>query len=261
MANPPIIPPPPGTGRCEFDAQWAAYWLPVQAVGPLTYTRYRLLLAELPHALPTAARVLDVGCGPGVLLGLIAGRHPDIEVFGVEFSATALQHAPVNLRPRIVCGDILNVAQQFTAQSFDLIVCSEVLEHVPDPGAVVNVLGRLAKPGAILLFSVPAGMRHWSTQDEAAGHLRRFEVDEFRTLLANAGLHIDKLYTWGGPVSWIYNRAINHLGPARAARSGESRSGRLVARWLTRALRIDDLWRTRRGFQLIARARHREVVR
>jgi len=252
---------PRASDQREFDRQWASYWLEVQRVGPLTQTRYRLLLAELPRGLSAAPRILDVGCGPGIFLHRLSLRYPNAVVQGVEYSATAVEAASPALRPRIVHGDILDVAAELGCEPFDLIVCSEVLEHVPDPLAVLRALANLAAPGATLLFSVPAGMRHWSSQDDAAGHLRRFELSEFRAMLMHTGFEVPRLYAWGGPVSWLYNRTIGVLGPARAAHTSRSRIGRLAARLATVALRIDDLWVGSRGFQMIARAKKPAVPR
>lgn len=252
---------PADAQRKEFDEHWESYWLPLQLIGPLTDTRYRLLLARLPRGLPARCRVLDVGCGPGALLERIRKRLPTADLQGIEFSPAAARHAPDGLRERIVVGDILAVAPTLPQRAFDVIVCSEVLEHVPDPAAVVQRLAMLAKPGATLLFSVPAGMRHWSVQDEAAGHLRRFEIEEFRALLAGAGLQTDDLLTWGGPIGRLYNALINRVGPSNAAHAGESRGGRIAARLAKVALHVDDLWPTKSGFQLIARARSPENAR
>ncbi len=241
--------------RNEFDEHWESYWLPLQSLGPLTDTRYRLLLARLPRGLPAGCRVLDAGCGPGALLERIGRRLPTANLQGIEFSQAAARHAPERLCERILVGDILAVAPTLPHRSFDVIVCSEVLEHVPDPAAVVRTLATLAKPGATLLFSVPAGMAHWSIQDDTAGHLRRFEVEEFGALLLGAGLRIDEILTWGGPIGRLYNAMINRVGPSTAAHAGESRIGRVAARLAKAALRLDDLWPTKSGFQLIARAR------
>jgi 2-polyprenyl-3-methyl-5-hydroxy-6-metoxy-1,4-benzoquinol methylase len=247
--------------RQEFDEHWETYWLPLQSIGPLTDTRYRLLLARLPRGLPVECRVLDAGCGPGALLERIGQRLPSADLQGIEFSPAAARHAPERLRGRILVGDILAVAPTLPPRAFDVIVCSEVLEHVPDPAAVVRALTTLAKPGATLLFSVPAGMAHWSVQDEAAGHLRRFDAEEFRALLAAAGLRVDELLTWGGPIGRLYNALINRVGPSNAAHAGDSRVGRIAARLTKYALHLDDLWPTKSGFQLIARARLPESAR
>lgn len=240
----------------EFDHLWNSYWLAVQRVGPLTHTRFRLMLQEFPHEMPPGTRVLDAGCGTGNFLRTLQQRYPLAELQGIEFSQSAATYADPSVAPLIAIGDVMMVAPSLPQASYDVIVCSEVLEHVDDPGEVLSALTRLARPGAKFIFTVPAGMCHWSAQDDEAHHRRRFEIDEFAELLERQGLICESLYTWGGPIAWAYNRAINVIGPNRAAHAGSSRFGQLVASLLTLAMRMDDVFKGRRGFQLIASARN-----
>jgi SAM-dependent methyltransferase len=237
-----------------FDNLWQTYWLDVQRLGPLTYSRYRLLLAEVPSALPPRPRVLDIGCGSGAFLRLLLTKAPDALLNGVEISTEAWRAAPEELRPRIRNGEIIEVSSQFEPGSFDLIVCSEVLEHVPDPAAVLRVIFSLLKPGGAALLTVPGGMQHWSVQDEVAGHLRRFEFGDFAMLLRDCGFVAERQYGWGGPVGTLYNGMISSVGPVRAARSAGSAPVRLFAWFMRVALRMDDFFKSDRRFQLIARA-------
>lgn len=241
-------------GNATFDEMWRSHWLEVQKSGPLTRTRFRLLLRALPDSIPASPRILDVGCGPGVFLLMLGKRFEKATLAGVEYSSVARAAAPEHLRPMIRHGDIMEIYRDFEQGAFDLIVCSEVLEHVPDPAAVLAALAGLLASGGTLLISVPAGMHHWSAQDDDAAHLRRFEYGDFRSLVTTAGLTLPLCYTWGGPVSWVYNRLINIAGSARAAHTSTSTVGRLLARTAYYALYLDDLFTNRRGFQLIARA-------
>jgi SAM-dependent methyltransferase len=162
---------------------------------------------------------------------------------------------PEELFSQVFAGGILEVENQLPPQIAQLIVCSEVLEHVPDPKKILSSISRLAAPGALLVLTVPSGMHNWSVQDSAAGHLRRFEPKEFELLLKSVNLQILNLYVWGGPVSGLYNRLINILGPANAANCGQSRWGRVAAGFLTKILQLDDFFSSRRGFQLVAAVR------
>src|SRR4051812_19879581 len=72
------------------------------------------------------ARVLDVGCGPGFLMLFIAEL--GVEVEGIDFSPSSRELAPPEMRDKIVIGDV--AAQHVPEQSFDLVICREVLEHL-----------------------------------------------------------------------------------------------------------------------------------
>ncbi len=74
----------------------------------------------------TPSRVLDVGCGPGFLMMLLAEL--GIEVQGIDFSPSSLDLAPPEIRDRILIGDVSE--QHVPERSFDLTICREVLEHL-----------------------------------------------------------------------------------------------------------------------------------
>jgi SAM-dependent methyltransferase len=73
-------------------------------------------------------------------------------------------------------------------QHFDLVVASEVVEHVQDDRAAVATLARLLKPGGILLLTVPAHPWLWSAHDVMNHHFRRYRKHQLHTLLVGAGL-------------------------------------------------------------------------
>ena len=101
-------------------------------------------------------RVLDVGCGGGILSDSMArkGAH----VMGIDLSTKALRVASLhaletetpNLQFREVSVEALADEQ---AASFDVITCMEMLEHVPDPTSIVRACARLVKPGGWVFFS------------------------------------------------------------------------------------------------------------
>lgn len=247
--------PPTLSAAASFDQLWSSYWLDVQAIGPLTFTRFRLMQCEIDRITRVPTRILDVGCGPGRFLSLLGSRFPQATLTGVEPSREAKEAAPAALRERILLGTLDVHLDALSELQPDLVVCSEVLEHVSDADAVMAHLVRLAAPGASFIFTVPAGRAHWSVQDEVAGHVCRFEAVEFELMLRRNGLDGIRLYTWGGPVSWAYNRLLNWVGPRQAAQRAHSRLGRTLARIVTAALHVDDLFKGDAHFQLIASAR------
>jgi ubiquinone/menaquinone biosynthesis C-methylase UbiE len=96
-------------------------------------------------------RVLEVGCGAGHLLArLPAGR-----AVGMDLADSLLRRTRARLdrRAALAQGDAGSLP--FASASFDRVYCSEVLEHVVDPGAAVAEIRRVLKPGGVAVLSVP----------------------------------------------------------------------------------------------------------
>ena len=104
----------------------------------------------------TGKRVLDVGCGGGILAESMARRGAD--VLGIDMGEAPLavarlhaeQHGVAHLQYRRVPVEALAAEQP---GSFDTVTCLEMLEHVPDPSAVVRACFDLVKPGGRVFFS------------------------------------------------------------------------------------------------------------
>ena len=101
-------------------------------------------------------RVLDVGCGGGILSDAMARRGAD--VLGIDLSTKALRVASLHaleantpsVRYREVSAETLAAE---TPSDFDVVTCMEMLEHVPDPLSVVSACAALVRPGGWLFFS------------------------------------------------------------------------------------------------------------
>jgi len=101
-------------------------------------------------------RVVDVGCGGGILADSMAWR--GAEVLGIDLSTKPLRVAQLHAleagTPRIAYREIAVEALAAEApESFDVVTCMEMLEHVPDPGSVVAACARLLRPGGWAFFS------------------------------------------------------------------------------------------------------------
>lgn len=110
--------------------------------------RYEYVASRLGSSL----KVLDAGCGSGYGSAILA-RWPSV---GIDGSLTALSYARESYGSYLlpVAGDLLELP--FPAETFDVVTCMEVIEHVPSPGALVAELSRVLKRGGTAFVSTPS---------------------------------------------------------------------------------------------------------
>jgi SAM-dependent methyltransferase len=143
-----------------------------------------------------ARDVVDIGSGSGHLLRALAGRTPTARFVGVDFSENAIRRSREVLPEATwLLGDAY--APPLEAASFDLVLCTEVLEHLERPREVLDALVRVCTPDGRLVLTVPDGeldrweghVNFWSEADLASfvapvGRGEIMRVDGGRTLLA-----------------------------------------------------------------------------
>lgn len=152
-----------------------------------------------------ARRILDVGCGAGVLGRTLKRERGDVEVVGVELIEAAWRKA-VQVLDQVVPGSIEDLDLPFPDGYFDCIVCADVLEHLVDPAAVLRKLGRVLAPSGLIIISIPNVRFHevvsmlvsggWSYADAGildSTHLRFFTEAELEGLVRAAGLEAARI--------------------------------------------------------------------
>lgn len=119
--------------------------------------------------------VVDVGCGPGNLLRALVDRATPERVVGIDYAAAGIRRAKELVPSGEFHAESLYEVQP--TERFDLVLCTEVLEHLHDPEAAMDLLLRLCTDSGTILITVPDG-----AQDEWEGH-RNFwseaQLDEF----------------------------------------------------------------------------------
>ncbi|HEX8770144.1 MAG TPA: class I SAM-dependent methyltransferase, partial [Acidimicrobiales bacterium] len=111
----------------------------------------KVALKQVLACLPDGGSVLDVGCGSGVMLGKLADRAGYLA--GVELSAKAAANA-AQVAHQVVNAPV-DANLPFKPGSFDVVICADILEHLPDPAAALAGIGRYCRPGGAVVISVP----------------------------------------------------------------------------------------------------------
>ncbi len=139
------------------------------------------------------ARVLDIGCSGGPLLSDLRARGFE-SLTGIDVSDRAIERCHQRGFPNTQTMDAGHLA--FPDQSFDLLVASDVLEHLADDTAALREWHRVLAPGGLLFAFVPAHPFLWSRHDDANQHQRRYRHEEFRTRIQESGFELRRSGWW-----------------------------------------------------------------
>ena len=132
-------------------------------------------------------KILDVGCGTGSLTKSLT---PFGDVYGFDISETAVYFCRQQGLYNIKVGDINNLP--YEDNFAEIIVCSDMLEHVDDDIHALKELYRVLKPNGRLVITVPAHKFLWSVHDEALSHRRRYTKRELNYKLKSTGFVVER---------------------------------------------------------------------
>jgi ubiquinone/menaquinone biosynthesis C-methylase UbiE len=121
--------------------------------GPDRARRQAEMLARLLADQPGPARVLDVGCGDGFATSVAAQRNPEHRFAGLDWSARTLAQA--RERGVTVLRAGLDTRLPIRSASLDVVIMSEVIEHLVDTDSAIEEVHRVLKPGGTMLLSTP----------------------------------------------------------------------------------------------------------
>jgi len=139
----------------KFEKLAARWWDPDSEFRPLhEINPLRLDWIDARAAL-AGKRVLDVGCGGGILAESMAAR--GATVTGIDLGSAPLAVARLHLKESLQQVDYRRIAAEDLAVEqagqYDVVTCLEMLEHVPDPASTIAACSRLVKPGGHVFFS------------------------------------------------------------------------------------------------------------
>lgn len=160
-------------------------------------------------------KICDIGCGTGGNLAALMGRH---DVVGIEKSEQGVEMARRRLGDRVQTG-YLPDGLDLPENSFDVVLMTDVLEHIEDDALSAKRAMRLLRPGGLVIATVPAIPWLYSEYDVRLQHYRRYRKSQFRQLWATNESRIELLsyYNFFLFLPAATFRSLNRLFPTRDA--------------------------------------------
>ncbi len=173
---------------------------------PFHERRYRCTSALLHVAVEdrtSVPRILDLGCGQGHVTAKLRDQYPNAEVSGLDYSVSAIEYA-ANRFGGIDFAVADAYFPPYAPHYFDVVICNNLWEHVPDPCCLLAAISRVLKPGGHVVISTPSRYRIENLLKAAVGrrvhfnstlHVTEYSVGQVKEQLAHGGFECRKAYS------------------------------------------------------------------
>jgi 2-polyprenyl-3-methyl-5-hydroxy-6-metoxy-1,4-benzoquinol methylase len=168
---------------------------------PANRIRYREIRKILRSISIPKAQILDVGCGSGVLLQNLVRDFPDIQVSGSDISKSAINLAKQKVPKGLFYVNDFAIPKNSEAirtEKYDVVLASEVIEHVEYDDQFLENMARILKPLGYIILTTQSGPRY-RMDKEVLGHLRHYTIKELISKCEVVGLEVIKAYQFGFP--------------------------------------------------------------
>lgn len=162
-------------------------------------TSLQTVISEICERAPQGARLLDIMCGPGYLLGKIMERRPDLALFGVDIDERYVLHGRETYAgATFEEGDVL---EWQPGEKFDVVVCTGSVHHIPyerQEKALANI-SSMAKSGGLVIIS-DCYVDDYSNERERKQAAAKLGYEYIRETIANGGS--DRVVEWTIDILW-----------------------------------------------------------
>ena len=190
-----------------YDSIWQNEWFDMERFNP-TARHLEHIIVKMLHPLKDVSSLLDVGCGMGVNVKILKRHFPLLKITGTDISPKSLELAQsyVGVSP-LIDYKVLNVQAEALKTQYDVVLCSQVLEHIEDDKQAVQNLFKMT--GKYLLLTVPGGK--FNSTSKLVGHFRHYNKNQLVELVESAGFKVELAYEWGFPFHSIYKFLLDQL--------------------------------------------------
>ncbi len=152
----------------------------------------REIVDHVEASIADGADVVDIGCGVGDLLAEVRRRRPRVAVSGLDFSQKAVDAAAIAFPDGQFRRFVIDRTLPYDTAAFDIVMCTDVLEHLERPKAIAAELVRICRPGGLVVIVVPDG-----DVDQFLGHYWFWNEESLRAMLAEWNPEVMRLPVTG----------------------------------------------------------------
>jgi len=192
------------------------------------------------------ASAIEVGCGAGHNFPLLDEAPRPIRLAGADLSREALQRAGAQ-RPDADL-QALDIQLEAASGSWDVVLCSLVLEHLPDDLAALRNMRKMTKRH-LIVATIAGDFERYRSWEQQMGHVRNYRRGELEQKLEACGFEVERVIYWGFPFYSPLARLLQNRMTSTAAYGTSTSLAARAMYWLY------FLNTTRRGDVVLVRAR------
>jgi SAM-dependent methyltransferase len=198
------------TSEDFYSKVWINDWQDMERLNP-TARHLEAIISKIIHQIGGIKNLLDIGCGIGVNIKRININHPDIKVSGSDLTEDIIKLARKYVNNPDVNFILNDISKNSVNDKFDLVLCSQVLEHIEDDVAALKNIYKISKK--YILITVPSG--NYNSTSTIVGHCRHYSRSELLQKVGSSGFKVISVFEWGFPFHSLYKYILGSL-PIRA---------------------------------------------
>jgi ubiquinone/menaquinone biosynthesis C-methylase UbiE len=225
-----------------YDKLWVNEWNISTDIGPSFKTRCRIINKFIKKYGSKNSLILDCGCGNGDFLSSL--ENEGYMVSGSDFSEESVKQTKSKIKGEVFKMDL---TKNIPNKKYDIIICSEVLEHIENDDLSISNMYKLLNPQGILIISSPFLKKYWSIHDKFSGHIRRYEPFELEQLLIKNHFKILESFGWGNFINRFYYPLLTKQEPVKIMGSDRRFFKKFISKILYYLFYIDDIFKSKKN--------------